>query len=279
MAQGSSSGRPLPEFENPPVSEVAISVQFEPLAWWRVAHAGLFWAQIRSDYPLSEAQPPLPSQVERFSIDQLFPQAPTIAFGALDPDTARVWFLSEDQTRLVQVQHDRFIINWRKITGEEVYPRYAATLRPRFEQEFNNFQQFINTQEKETLNVQQCEITYVNDIPRGEGWETLSEATSLFSPWWGTYTDGFLPAPEMVNVAGSFVLPNEQGRLHFATQNLRRMRDQREVVQLRLTARGKPLSSDLSHVLAWMNLSREWIVRGFADLTSPKGHTLWKRTK
>ena len=244
-----------------------------------MAHAGLFWTQIRSDFPLTEAQISLPSQIERFDGDQLFPQAPTVAFGSVDPDTARIWFLSEDQTRLIQVQPDRFIINWRKITGEEVYPRYASALRPRFEREFNDFQRFINTQGKEALNLQQCEVTYVNDIPRGEGWNSLPEATSLFSPWWGKYTDGFLPAPEAVNVAGSFVMPNQQGRLHFATQNLRRTRDQREVVQLRLTARGKPSGSDTASVLAWMDIGREWIVRGFTDLTSSKGHALWKRTK
>jgi uncharacterized protein (TIGR04255 family) len=239
----------------------------------------LFWAQIRSDFPLTEAQIPLSPQIERFDGDHLFPQGPIVAFGAVDPDTARVWFLSQDQTDLIQVQNDRFIMNWRKITGEEIYPRYDSALRPRFEKDFNDFRRFINTQEKDVISVQQCEITYVNDIPRGEGWETLTEATSLFSPWWGKYTDGFLPAPEAVNVAGSFVMPNQQGRLHFATQNLRRTRDQREVVQLRLTARGKPLSSDTASVLDWMDLGREWIVRGFADLTSPKGHVLWKRTK
>jgi hypothetical protein len=31
---------PLPEFEDPPVSEVALSVQFAPLETWRSPHAG-----------------------------------------------------------------------------------------------------------------------------------------------------------------------------------------------------------------------------------------------
>lgn len=278
MAQG-LSGRPLPEFHRPPVTEVAISVQFEPLAWWRVAHAGLFWSQIKSDYPLTEAQIPLPPQVERFEEDRLFPQAPTLSIGAVDPDTARVWFLSEDQTKIVQVQQDRFIINWRQIGGTEKYPRYAEELRPRFEREYRIFQSYVNTYDTAILNVQQCEITYVNDIARGEGWTTLSEATSLFSPWWGSYTDGFLPTPEAVNVSGSFAMPNEQGRLHFATQTLRRTRDQREVVQFRLTARGKSSGGDLRHVLEWMDLGREWVVRGFADLTSKEAHILWRRTR
>jgi len=262
VPQGSSA-HPLPEFENPPITEVALSVQFEPLGWWRIAHAGLFWAQIKSGYPLTEAQISLPPQIEQFGEDR-FPQAPTITFSQVDSDSARVWFLSKDNTRLIQVQRDRFIINWRKFVGDEVYPRYPV-LRQRFEQEFTIFRDFAHTQEPDPLNIQQCEITYVNDMPRGEVWETFSEATELFSAWWGVCTDGFLPAPETVNVSGSFVLPNEQGRLHFATQNLRRARDQRDLVQLRLTARGKPSRNDLADVLAWMDLGREWIVRGFSD--------------
>jgi hypothetical protein len=48
-------------------------------------------------------------------------------------------------------------------------------------------------------------------------------------------------------------------------------------VQLRLTARGLPDGQDLDGVLAWMDLGREWIVRGFADITSPSAHALWER--
>jgi len=49
-----------------------------------------------------------------------------------------------------------------------------------------------------------------------------------------------------------------------------------EAVQLRLTARGAPDTPDLDGVLAWMDVGREWIVRGFADITSPSAHALWQ---
>lgn len=272
MAQGSA---PLPEYATPPVSEVALSVAFAPLENWRAAHAGLFWGLIRSEYPLSEAQPPIPSQIERFGDD--FFQTPTMTVDFADLDTARFWFLSEEGTNLVQIQRDRFVVNWRKVTGDEIYPRYALAMRPRFIREWGRFENFIREQKIGTLTIQQCELTYVNDIPRGEGWETFPESLRLFSPWWGKVSEGFLGEPEMVSVTGSFLLPAGQGRLHFATQNLRRAKDQREVVQLRLTARGKPPADEISGILNWMDLGREWIVRGFTDLTSPEAHNIWGR--
>ena len=269
MAQGAS---PLPEFANPPISEVALSVEFTAIDEWRPAHAGLYWAQIKSEYPLTEAQPPLASQIERFG--ERLPQVPAVIFDMADPNAIRSWFLSDDRTKLIQVQRDRFVVNWRKMTGTEVYPRYEREMPPRFEREWRRFEKFLQEESLGSLRARQCEITYVNDIPRGEGWNTPAESLSLFSPWWGDVSVGFLKTPELVNVAGSFRMPGEAGRLHFATQNVIRNRDQLEAVQLRLTARGLPDSQDLDGVLAWMDLGREWIVRGFADITSPSAHAL-----
>jgi uncharacterized protein (TIGR04255 family) len=160
--------------------------------------------------------------------------------------------------------------------GNEVYPRYEREMRPRFAREWQRFEKFLQEEGLGSLRARQCEITYVNDIPRGEGWNTPAESLSLFSPWWGDVSIGFLKTPETVNVAGSFRIPRERGRLHFATQNVIRTRDQLEAVQLRLTARGAPDTPDLDGVLAWMDLGREWIVRGFADITSPSAHALWQ---
>ena len=274
MAQGAG---PLPEFENPPVSEVALSVEFEAIDGWRPAHAGLYWARIKSEYPLTEAQPPLASQIESFG--ERLPQTPAVIFDMADANAIRSWFLSDDGTRMIQVQRDRFVVNWRKVIGTEVYPRYEREMRPRFAREWQRFEQFLQEESLGSLSARQCEITYVNDIPRGEGWNTPAERLSLFSPWWGKVSIGFLETPESVNVAGSFRMPHERGRLHFATQNVVRNRDQLEAVQLRLTARGSPEGQDLDGVLSWMDLGREWIVRGFADITSPSAHDRWQRTR
>lgn len=275
--QMSETKDPLPEFSKPPVSEVALSVEFEPLPNWRSPHAGLYWGLINSQYPNTEVQPPLPSQIEKF--DEQTVQVPTVRVELLNPDISRFWFLADPANWLIQVQRDRFVMNWRKVSGEEIYPRYEAELRPRFQRELAQFKQFVEKHHIGQMVVRQCEITYVNDIARGEGWDVFSNSLALFAPLWSCGSDGFLPLPETLTVSGSFRMPEERGRLHFSTQHLRRQIDQREVVQLRLTGRGQPDSPDELGVLRWMDFGREWVVRGFADLTSRKAHELWKRTR
>jgi uncharacterized protein (TIGR04255 family) len=268
---------PLPEFESPPVSEVALSVEFLPLPDWRGSHAGLYWSHIRKDYPRTDVRPPIPSQIEKFG-EGLW-QPPLLRIEISNPDVTRSWFITEDRTRLVQIQRDRFIINWRKVHGSEVYPRYDKEMRPRFEREWGHFKQFINDENLGTIDVQQCEVTYVNDVVKGEGWNTIPESLTLLSHWVAQGSDGFLPAPEQLNMAASFQIPDDQGRLHFTTQFVLRQIDNREAFQMHFVARGKPKSSSNQDVIRWLDSGREWIVRGFTDMTSRRAHELWKRRR
>lgn len=265
---------PLPEFEKPPISEVAISVEFSPLEKWTESYGGLYWGHIKADYPRTETKPPLPSQTE--SPDITFVDQPIrLSFG--EPFQQRFWFLNDVGDRLVQVQHNRFVSNWRKVKGDEVYPRYDAELRPRFRTEWQRFKDFVTSESLGVIDVTQCELTYVNDFTQGQEWERFAESMALFAHWVNKGSVGFLPQLETFNMNGSFQISNGNGRLHFASRHLLRQIDRKQVVQLRLTARGKPDTGEDSSILEWFDLAREWIVRGFADLTSDSAHALWKR--
>jgi uncharacterized protein (TIGR04255 family) len=221
-------------------------------------------------------QPPFFTPMEKFGDERLAPQ-PAFQIVQTGAGLDRYWFLTEDGTRLIQIQKDWFIINWRKVRGDETYPRYERELRRTFEAEWGRFKKFVSDRDLGLIEPQQCEVTYVNDIVKGAGWDTFAQSLELFSFWAGQGRSGFLPDPEVFNIAASFLMPEARGRLHVVTQHILRRIDQREAVQLRLTARGRPESGDDVDVLAWLDLGREWIVRGFADLTSIKGDGLWKR--
>ncbi len=265
----------LPQFEKPPVSEVALSVEFSPLQNWRSPHAGIYWGRIIDRYPNTQTQPPLPSQIEKFGAE--FPEPPQIRVELANLELVRFWFLSEPLTKLIQVQRDRFIVNWRKIKEDEAYPNYAPVMRPLFESEFKEFCDFILNNNIGRVEVQQCELTYVNNILRGDGWNTSNDALKLLRQWWNRGKEDYLPEPESLSLAGSFQMQDERGRLHFSAQRGYRQTDKKEIMQLQLTARGKPASSRIEDVLTWMDLGHEWIVRGFVDLTSPLAHKLWDR--
>ena len=109
----------LPEFESPPIVEVVFSVQFEPLGSLRTAQIGLLWERFRKDFPKVDEKPPLEPVLERFDRPQSVKVG--LRFEALDvPPLARVLFLNEPESQLIQVQPDRFIHNWRKNADTEV---------------------------------------------------------------------------------------------------------------------------------------------------------------
>ena len=78
-----------------------------------------------------------------------------------------------------------------------------------------------------------------------------------------------------------FVIPNKEGepigRLHAALEPGYRTDDRRPMFVLELTARGAPLGEGITGVLAFLDLGREWVVRGFTSMTTPVMHKEWGR--
>ena len=268
--------RSLPDFEAPPVVETALGVEFVPLARWSIPHYGLLWEKIRGDYPNFAIQPPLGSQVEKFGSEaRVVP--PSFQVVPVSAPEVRCWFTEPSQSRLLQVQPDRFIHNWRKPKVEGArYPHYEK-IRPIFEREWGRFGEFLRGESLGEPEVVQCEVTYVNHLDRGVGWESFGDLGNVVRFWTDASTQ-FLPRAEAMILNVSYVIPSNKGRLHVALQPAFRPDDAKEVLQLTLTARGRPVSSRTQDVLDWLDLGHEWVVRGFADFTTDAMHRLWRRT-
>jgi uncharacterized protein (TIGR04255 family) len=276
--RGVNAGRELPgrtvDFERPPVTETILGVQFVPLHGFTLPYMGLYWGEVRDRYPGQEVKPPLPPVMEDLSSA---PQEARIGISLSSEPDARCWLIDETSTQLIQVQRDRFIRNWRK--GQppyDSYPRYT-TLRPEFERDWTLFGQFLEREGLGVPEINQCEVTYINHIELGAGWDSIGDAHRVLAILNSHDHQTFLPAPEMVTMNVRYLMPARRGRLHVATQPVVRRADGRQVLQLALTARGKPDSSRLEDVVAWFDQGHEWIVRGFVDLTTPAMHAIWGR--
>ena len=112
--------RPLPKFDNPPVVEVALSVQFERLSI-SAAHIGLVWQKFRDRFPNIEEKPEIEAAIEQFGPPER--KGPGVRFEVGVMPIPRFWFVNQDGSELVQVQRDRFIRNWRKKDGGPGYPK------------------------------------------------------------------------------------------------------------------------------------------------------------
>lgn len=264
----------FPEFECPPLNEVVIGVQFEPLKNFHAAHLGLYWSAIRARYPFTEEQPPLPPQVEPPGIAAHVP-AISLQTGPFIP---RSWFLDATKNELVQVQTDRFLRNWRQVDGTESYPRYPYLMK-RFKEEWENFLVFLKENGLAPPSVNQCELIYINHLEPGSGWNDYTELEKVFSMLRTPGGSGFLPAPELLNWESRYKLPQERGRLHVQLQPVFRARDFKLVVSFNLTARGAPEKRSGDNIYAWFDLTHEWIVKAFDQLTEPTMHPFWKKKK
>ena len=67
------------------------------------------------------------------------------------------------------------------------------------------------------------------------------------------------------------------GRLHLRVEPVYRARDNMNVLRMTLTARGAPKSQTIRDTIDFLDMGREWIVRGFAEITTSDIHAEWGR--
>ncbi|WP_174874895.1 TIGR04255 family protein [Vogesella oryzae] len=263
------------KFENPPIVEVVCGVLFSSQSTIQTAHIGAFWESVRNDFPITEDAPPLlpvleesgPVTVASFELSEL-------------PPLRRTWMASEDGRTLIQVQQDRFLFNWKRISDDDAYPSYQVVIK-RFEDCLARFVEFCSSVGVGSLAYRQYELTYVNHIGQGNGLDRVGLDALFVDHIRKVEVDRFLPPPDAIGWTSVYSFPNDQGRLHVAMQSAQSQQPSMEkIIRLDLTARG--ISSDTTELgrSCWFNMAHDWITRGFADITNPILHDDhgWRRT-
>ena len=271
-----SSPQPLPDYDLPPVIEVVCGLQFAALEGFQATAFGLLWQRFKAEYPTYEQQPSLPQVIERFS--EPIAKELRVDLSSV-PTLPRMFFVHQAPCWLVQVQSDRFLHNWRKQPETEVYPHFPEVYK-RFWSAWERFLEFCRDEKIGTPEVNQLELTYINHIVQGEGWDGPATIGQVFPDLAWRTQRSFLPPPESVGWKIRFALPIASSRLHASVRHAVRRRDMKPVLLCELTARGLPGSLDADAIREWFHLGREWIVRGFADLTHERVQKeIWKRKK
>jgi uncharacterized protein (TIGR04255 family) len=265
-----------PYYLRPPVTEVVIGAQFRPLDALVTAHIGLYWNTIRNKFPGVEEHGPVDHIIERQGGD-LPPPPPGLTLLS-KPELPRTWFIDRAGTHLIQVQRDRFIYNWRKQKPSDTYDRFTPIKR-QFLGYWNTFRTFLNSQHLQTPTIDQCELTYVNQIDSGAGWNSMADWGQLFINCGWNPKSGFLKTPEAVRWAMHFVLPNQAGRLRVEAIPAVIPPEGKLTIRFSLTARGAPSGADTAATSRWYEVAHESIVRGFADIVTEKADKLWQRQR
>lgn len=258
------------DYEKPPVIEVACGVQFKDLKQLTVPLIGLFWTPYAEEYPTTNTVRPLPHTIEGTSARR---GSPRLRF--TQTQLPRTLFIHHSQNWVMQIQSDWFFHNWRREVEEE-YPRFPGVYQ-RFKNKWSKFSEFCINRAGERPEVDQFELTYVNHIPSGEGWQDLSDIGDVFPDLAWRKEREFLPSPENCTLNLSFRLPCGQSYLHVSISPGFNQETKQGVLLCELTARGMSSEEGMDE---WFELSREWVVKGFSDLSASLiQDKYWKRKK
>jgi uncharacterized protein (TIGR04255 family) len=263
----------LPDFDAPPLTEVALSLQFQPVTKFSFVDIG----PLRERFPRFDSveyHPPLPPAFETFGLRQGASQALQFNFGMTPP---RLWLLDKGGNEVFQFQNDRLVHNWRKIKIDNDYPRYEQ-IRERFEAEARGVMSFLIERDLGTLVPNQCEITYVNTI----GVKGADDPTHRVLKAWTPTPSPHIGAPEDVAITARFVIHNSAdepiGRIIAQLTPILNAAGE-PAVQFVLTGRGPPAKPTLEAALQFMDIARERVVWAFDELTTEEMHKNWKRRK
>jgi uncharacterized protein (TIGR04255 family) len=268
----------LPEFLEPPLAEVALGVQFKTLDRFLSPHLGLLWDELRPTFPHVEERMAIPPAFETFGPNPQFMPLVGVQLSAA-AEMPRVFFINSDRTQLLQVQRDRFLHNWRKIKTGGEYPRFERMLST-FVEGMSTFESFLERHDLGKMMPNQVELTYINQIPVPEKGNLFELFKTLFPQQADVVMDN-LGAPEDVRFFLRYVIRENEtpiGRLIVAAEPARRA-DGVSILQVSLTARGKPSSDDVSGVVDFLQRGRVHIVRTFTKLTGSEMHKTWGRTQ
>lgn len=255
----------LPSFERPPVVEVAVGVHFLQLPGLNtVALVRLVDDLWRGRFPHTVEQPlspPLPPAG----------RGPMLAFQLqAGSPPIRLWSLSEDHSILVQVQHDRLLLNWRKIKDDDPYPRYQQ-LRGGFAEAWQEFSNYIGDRDDYgVLQPSVAEVTFFNRVPMESATEipTVVKALNIDSGVTGhvaaayqlerEITDG--PAAGNQSIALNF--RPENGHMHFE-------------ISTRIEIDTE--TGDTEEVMKSLDAAHRIGVLTFDSVTTKNAHSAWGR--
>ena len=251
------------DFEKPPVAEVVCGLGFERVPQFHSPHMGLFWAQIRDEFPISEVHPPIQSSLVSRSFVEF------VEF----PELVRHFYRSADRSELVQLQQDRFLYNWLKASTDTIYPRYKGVIT-RFGRLRKKFDQFFKQLDFPPLRINELRLEYVNHVLKGEGWESPADINDVFPDFrFRKKGTKYLRPPTAWNLAFRHPVKDPNSQMNIAIRTATKPGDgdqQQQIFLIQLSVIGRLENPPARDIQEWFDMAREAIDLSFVDLTAPE---------
>jgi uncharacterized protein (TIGR04255 family) len=242
-----------------------------------IAHPGLFYSRVRERYPQTQTVAPLSPVRETF--DVAVPLQLRLALMAQD-ELPRAWFVSQDDAMVIQLQSDRFLLNWRRGAQGAEYPHFEV-VTSEFRRAYAELEAFVAENELGEIEPNQCEMTYINHLESIVPGSDRPDPASLLRLWAGKAGPEWNLAQEDIAFTVRYRLRDKAGQLvgrviATLTPLVALAREER-ILQLEITARGTPAGTGLPAVIAFHEMAHEHIVRCFTGITTKAAHKIWER--
>jgi len=252
-------------FSKPPINEVAIGKSFEHPEGFYVPYYGKFWELVEDDFPICKEAP-------RIVDDPLL-----VSPESLTAITPRTWFLNNDETRLIQLQSDRFFYNWRQTGKGEEYHRFA-NIYDEYRKYSGLLPAFFESQFNKPLVTKQCHLTYVNLFRKGRDWNELSEISGLFRHI--CFPDEIENGKfKQSQLKLEYDMGDNEGKIVVSIATSARVTTESEIAtRMEIAASSSLGIGDAAAEQDWFEKAHVAIIKGFCDLTSEEAQkNLWGR--
>jgi hypothetical protein len=153
---------------SPPINEVVCGFIFDPLKGLDPVLVGAYWGTRVEEFPGKQIGPPIADVTAPF-------------FG--DMPMFRTLLIDKTQAFLLQIQTDRFYLNWRRRNGE--YPRFSdhpgqsAGILSRALAEFERFQIFCESHLGKRPSPSRLELAKVDCLVESKHWRNMGDLSTL----------------------------------------------------------------------------------------------------
>lgn len=159
----------IPHLREPPIEEVVCGVVFKPVPGLDAMVQGVYWDSVLGRFPNKQLQPVLLEGGGSMFVQGVAP--------------LRSWLISKSEDFLIQIQQDRFYMNWRKRSA--AYPRFRDRddqegLCTQALREFELFSKFIVKRLDTEIEVSRVELQKQDVLRRPKHWQDLADLATIF---------------------------------------------------------------------------------------------------
>ena len=243
-------------YKKPPINEMYISIHFQADPPVATLDFQQFFLKVEKDFKDKQYAFPIIESVGNIN--------------KITTEPEKIWFYSEDKTKLLQFGRDRMVYNWRADNTQPVnYPKYE-NIKTGFFNYWNILSNYITQYKERIFKVKMCELYYSNILSIGEDQflkkdTDLHKAFNFIAPCLENYTN-IIPH---INLE----IPIDQETLFLRLKKIKNNKDNREAFLLIFSMRSKKLDNINED---WYDRANKNIRQFFEEITTENIRAFWK---